>query len=136
MWISSCKNSVEAHLLRINDDSCFERVSKFKLLGVWQQDNLCWNYHVEQAVKKAINRLYYLRECRKENLPTETRGITIYSTKILPLEYASPVWGSLPITLQKSCGLYKSGAQILSGCQEHPFQRQRTDVKQRQLSVN
>ena len=93
------------------------------LLGEWKQDNLCWNYQVEQTVKKAMNRLYYLRECRKENLPTETRGITIYSTKILPLEYASPVWGSLPITLQKSCGLYKSGAYILSGYQEHPFQR-------------
>ena len=52
------------------NDSCLERVSKFKLLWVWQQDNLCRNYHVEQAVKKAINRLYYLRECRKANLPT------------------------------------------------------------------
>ena len=52
------------------NDSCLERVSKFKLLGVWQQDNLCWNYRFEQAVKKAINRLYYLRECRKANLPT------------------------------------------------------------------
>ena len=39
MWISFCKNSIELDLLQIND-SCFERVSKFKLLEVWQQDNL------------------------------------------------------------------------------------------------
>ena len=37
-----------------------------------------------------------MRECRKANLPTEI-GITIYCTKVRPLlEYASPVWGSLP----------------------------------------
>ena len=56
-----------------------------------QQDNLCWNNHVEHTVKKAINRLYYLTECRKANRLTEIRGITIDYTKILPLlEYASP----------------------------------------------
>jgi len=58
MWISFCKTSIEPDLLRIND-SCLERVSKFKLQRVWQQDNLCWNYHVEHTVKKASNRLYF-----------------------------------------------------------------------------
>ena len=73
-----------------------ERVPKFKLLGLWQQDNLCWNYHVEQTVKKASERLYYLRECKTANLPTQI-GTTVYCTKIRPLlEYASPVWGGLP----------------------------------------
>ena len=78
--------------------ACLERVSKFKLLAVWQQDNLCGNYHVEQTVKKASKRLHYLSECRTANLPTEI-GITVYCTctKIRPLlEYASPVWGGMP----------------------------------------
>ena len=95
MWILFCKNSIEPDLLRIND-SCLERASVFKLLGVWQQDNLCCNYHVEQTLKKASKILYFLMECRKANLPTEI-GITIYCTKIrLLLEYASPLWGGLP----------------------------------------
>ena len=90
MWISLCKNSIEPDLLQIND-SCFKRVSRFKLLGVWQQDNLCWNSHVEQTVKKASKRLQFLRECRKTNLPTEI-GITIYFAKIRPLlEYLPSV---------------------------------------------
>ena len=93
--LSFCKNSIEPDLLRIND-SCLERASVFRLLGVWQQDNLCCNYHVEQTFKKASKRLYFLMECRKANLPTEI-GITIYCTKIrLLLEYASPLWGGLP----------------------------------------
>ena len=39
MWISFCKNSIKPDLLRIND-SCLDRVPKFKLLEVWQQDNV------------------------------------------------------------------------------------------------
>ena len=110
MWISFCENSIEPDLLRKNDE-WLERVSKFKLPGLWQQDNLCWHYHVEQTVKTASKRLYSMRECGKANLPTEI-GITIYCTKIRPLlEYASPVWGGLQkSTLQKSCCLCKKGA--------------------------
>ena len=28
---------------------------------VWQQNNLYWNYHVEQTIKKAFKRLYHWR---------------------------------------------------------------------------
>ena len=95
MWISFWKTSIEPDLLRRND-SCLQRVSKLKLLGVRQKDNLYWNYHVQQTVKKASKRLYFLRDCRKANLPTEI-SIMIYCTKICPLlEYASPQWGGLP----------------------------------------
>ena len=87
MWISFRKHSIEPETLRINNAQV-ERVSQFKLLGVWQQNNLRWNYHVEQTIKKACKRLYHLRECRKARLPTEV-GITVYCTKIGPLlEYA------------------------------------------------
>ena len=51
MWILFCKTSTEPDLLRIND-SWLERVSKFKLLGVWKHNNLCWNYYVEQTGSK------------------------------------------------------------------------------------
>ena len=94
MWISFRKHSIEPETLRINNAQV-ERVSQFKLLGVWQQNNLRWNYHVEQTIKKACKWLYR-RECRKARLPTEV-GITVYCTKIRPLlEYASQVWGGLP----------------------------------------
>ena len=73
-----------------------ERVPTFKLLGVWQQENLRWNHHINETVKKANKRLHYLRDCRKAQLPSDV-GTTVYCTKIRPLlEYASPVWGGLP----------------------------------------
>ena len=39
-----CRNSIEPKILWINNTHQ-ERVSQFKLLGVRQQNNLCWNYH-------------------------------------------------------------------------------------------
>ena len=52
--------------------------------------------HIEEITKKANKRLYFLRECRRANLPKEV-GITCYLTKIRPLlEYDAAIWGGLP----------------------------------------
>ena len=45
--------------------------------------------------------LIFLRVCRTAHLPRDI-GLTTYITKIRPvLEYASPVWGGLPIYLEE-----------------------------------
>ena len=55
-----------------------ERVSTFKLLRVWYQNNLKWNAHIEEITRNAKKRLYHLRECRKSHLPVDVDvGITI-----------------------------------------------------------
>ena len=78
-----------------------ERVSEFKLLGVYVQNDLKWNTHVSSIVSKACKRIHYLRVCRTAHLPRDI-GLTTYITKIRPvLEYASPVWGGLPIYLEE-----------------------------------
>ena len=96
MWI--CFLSVgtsEPERLKLSNIE-IERVPTFKLLGVWQQENLRWNHHINETVKKANKRLHYLRDCRKAQLPPDV-GTTVYCTKIRPLlEYASPVWCGLP----------------------------------------
>ena len=77
-----------------------ERVKTFKLLGVWQQNNLKWNTHVHQIICKASKKLFHLQECRRSNLPVEV-GLTTYIIKIRSiLEYASSVWGGLPKYLE------------------------------------
>ena len=99
MWILFYKNSIKPDFLRINY-SCLERISKFKLLGAWQQDNLCWNYDFQQMVKKASKRLYHLRKCRKTNLPTEI-ATTVYvlryskRSKIRPSSNMHPQFGAV-----------------------------------------
>ena len=95
MWI--CFNTAipEPDPLLIGSE-VVERVKSHKLLGVWHQNNLKWNLHVESIVKKANKCLYSLRECRRANLPLEV-GITCYESRIRPiLEYAAPIWSGLP----------------------------------------
>ena len=97
MWICF-KKSQQIHVpspIRVGNEE-LERVEVFKLLGVHVQRDLKWNTHIDEIVTKASKRLYFLRACRKANLPTEV-GLTTYITKIRPLlEYASPIWGGIP----------------------------------------
>ena len=95
MWICF-KNAIpEPPSLMIGNDT-IERVNSFKLLGLWINNILKWSTHIEETRTKTNKRLFYLRECRRGNLPTRV-GLTCYETKLRPvLEYAAPVWGGLP----------------------------------------
>ena len=56
---------------------------------------------ISSIVSKACKRIHSLRVCRTVHLPRDI-GLTTYITKIRPvLEYASPVWGGLPIYLEE-----------------------------------
>ena len=100
MWISFTDSIPEPPRIRIGDEE-IERVDSFKLLGVLCQNDLKWNGHVDQIIRKANKSLYHLRLCRKSQLPTEV-GLTTYISKIRPvLEYASPIWAGLPDYLQQ-----------------------------------
>ncbi|CAB4036656.1 Hypothetical predicted protein [Paramuricea clavata] len=95
MWI--CFNTaIPAPEPLVIGNEAVERVNSHKLLGVWHQNNLKWNCHVKNIVRKANKRMFSLRECRRANLPPEV-GITCYESNIRPvLEYAAPIWGGLP----------------------------------------
>ena len=97
MWICF-RNDIEPPLLTLAND-IIERVTSFKLLGVWHQNNLKWLRHVEEISKRANKRPYHLRECSRAKLPAKV-DITCYLTKIRPLlEYGAPIWGRLPAYL-------------------------------------
>ena len=69
-----------------------DRVSSARVLGLIVQDNMNWNEHVNNVVKKAGKRLYMLRVLKRSNADTNTL-ITVYTTIIRPvLEYAFQVW--------------------------------------------
>ncbi len=53
-------------------------------------------HHVEEIIQKANKRLFYLRECRRANLPAKI-GLTCCETKIRTiLDDAAPIWTGLP----------------------------------------
>ena len=76
MWIWFSSKIPEPPNLLCGTDT-IERVKTFKLLGVWQQNNLKWNTHVHQVICKASKKLFHLRQCCRSSLPVEV-GLTTY----------------------------------------------------------
>ena len=73
-----------------------QQVSCFKLLGVYLSDDLKWNAHIDYIYTKACKRLYALRILVRVGVKKRSI-IKVYVTMIRPiLEYAVPVWQSIP----------------------------------------
>ena len=51
------------------EDTTIERVTTFKLLGLWVDDNLKWNTHTNHIIKKAAKRLYLLKVLKSYGTP-------------------------------------------------------------------
>ena len=60
MWISYTNTIPEPPPLHIGDTE-IESVDVFKLLGVWFQNDLKWNTHINKTIQKANRRLHYLK---------------------------------------------------------------------------
>ncbi|KAL2088252.1 hypothetical protein ACEWY4_015151 [Coilia grayii] len=87
------RNKVAPAPLYINGESV-ERVETFKFLGVHISADLSWSANTTALVKKAQQRLHFLRVLRKEQLNTNLL-VTFYRTAIESLlTYAVSVWHS------------------------------------------
>lgn len=78
-----------------------ERVTNYELHGLQLSDDLKWNKHVDYIYKKVCKKLHSLRILRRAGV--EQRNILkVYLTTIRPvLEYAVPIWHSIPAYLVK-----------------------------------
>ena len=88
-----------------------ERVTSYKLLGMFIDDDLRWNTHVNvnQIYKKACKRLYSLRLLERADVTT-TGILKVYLSVIRPiLEYAVPVWQSICETQSEKLDPFKRG---------------------------
>ncbi len=75
-------------------NSTVTAVESFTFLGTIISQDLKWDNHIESIVKKAQQRLYFLRQLRKFNLPQELL-IQFYSAIIESILYTSiTVWFS------------------------------------------
>ena len=67
--ISFSKNNADLPPLFINGQE-LEVVQNTKLLGVTITDNLSWNLHINETIKKASKRLYFLRQLKRARVST------------------------------------------------------------------
>lgn len=82
----------QSNSLLSTKDGPIERVTEFKLLGVYVDSNLSWKKHIEHVTSKAAKRLYFLKVLKRSGLPRE-HLLHYYTAVIRPvLEYCSCVW--------------------------------------------
>ena len=74
------------------EDTIIERVTSFKLLRLWVDDNLKWNTNTNHIVRKAVKRLQLLKVLRSYGAP-EKDLMAFYTSVIRSvLEYEAQVW--------------------------------------------
>ena len=78
-----------------------EVVTNFKLLGLNINNNLTWNHHIDDVVKKVNKRLYFLKQLKRAKVPCKSLA-TFYTSCIRSvIDYAIPVfYHALPQYLQ------------------------------------
>ena len=96
------------------------RVSSFKLLGETLSNDLSWNDHCDEMLKKACKRLYALRSLKAGGLNQKDLVLVYRSLGRSVVEYASPVWAELPIYLHDVLeAVQKKALYIIFGKMEY-----------------
>lgn len=73
------KNKTDIQPLYINGDYV-ERVSTFWFLGIHMEEDLIWGTNIMELIKKAQQRLYFLRLLRKNHLSQKLLVAFYYSS--------------------------------------------------------
>ena len=86
------------------------QVCRAKLLGVTISQDLTWNKHVDNIVKKSGKRLYMLYQLKRAGI-TQKDLFSVYVSVVRPvLEYACPVWHTnLPQYLSDNIEVIQKG---------------------------
>ena len=83
------------------DGENIDRVTVTKLVGPHIQDNLKWDTHIENIVKKVRSKLYFPQKIKRPGAPCE-HLLHFYKSVIVPqLEYAAPAWVTSPSKEQR-----------------------------------
>ena len=90
-----------------------EQVDHAKLLGITLSNDLTWNKHVDNIVKKAAKRVYMIYHLKRSGI-SQTDLVKVYMCIVRPvLEYACPVWHTnLPIYLSDDIEMVQKSFKI------------------------
>ena len=86
-----------------------DRVHECKLLGVYLNDKLNWDTHIDHVYKKACQRIHFIG-CLKRTRMTSKDLVKVYTSLVRPIaEYACQVWHA---------GLTKAQIDVIESIQE------------------
>ena len=77
------RNPLQTQPLLVNNKA-IERVTNFKILGVWLSDTLFWSHHVYHITSRASPRLYYIRQLGRSGISRDDL-LVYYKTMVQPI---------------------------------------------------
>ena len=110
----STKTNDNINAIKINDKE-IDTVPQAKILGLHVSNDLKWNFHINEVIKKARRRLYCLRHLQRSGLGIKEL-IQFFCSCIRPItEYACPVFhNGLPSYLSEDLEVVqKRGLKII-----------------------
>lgn len=103
MQIDFRRNKTDIHPIYIAEQA-IDKVSSYKLLGLWIDDDLKWNTNTIYITKKAVKRLYFLKILKSYGAPTNDLKAFYIAVIRSTLEYAAQVWNG-NLTHQQSADI-------------------------------
>ena len=91
MPISFTKSQQEFEPILINGDA-LEVVDSVKLLGLNISSDLTWNSHINEILKKASKRLYFLLQLKRAKVTRTDLGLFYSSCIRSIMDYAVPAY--------------------------------------------
>ena len=91
MPISFTKSQQEFEPILINGDA-LEVVDSIKLLGLNISSDLTWNIHINEILKKASKRLYFLLQLKRAKVTRTDLGLFYSSCIRSIMDYAVPAY--------------------------------------------
>lgn len=99
--ISFAKNKTQLAPIVVNNQE-LECVESTKLPGVTISNNLTWNMHIDQIIKKASKRMYFLIQLKRANVARHELILFYTSCIRSVMTYVSPAFFyALPLYLKK-----------------------------------
>ena len=99
----------------IIDGKSLETVSNAKLLGLTVSNNLTWNAHISELIKKASRSLYFLVQLKRANVPPSDLALLNVTCIRSILDYAVPLFHySLSDYVMKDLERIHKGHYLLS----------------------
>ena len=88
--------------LVVTGEECIKLVKDAKLLGVTISDDLSWNAHITEVIKKAAKRLYFLVQLKRARVPRKDLCLFYITCVRSVTDYAAPVFHhALPAYLSR-----------------------------------
>jgi len=110
------KNKPKSHIQITYSNKQISTISSIKFLGLYINDTINWEYHIEYILPK-LSAVCYAVRILEPYMSLETLKIVYYSNFNSIINYGLPFWGNSP-HIKKIFRMQKRIVRIMMGCRK------------------